>query len=76
MSYRVGILTFLLTGLSNIFVTAQSQIFVPLKFAFPDSILTTPKTYVYKNTVSGALRYRDVSLIRKAKRDNHQLEGV
>jgi len=58
-------LTFLFTGVLHVFVTAQSQIFVPLKFAFPDSILTTPKTYVYKNAVSGALHYRDVSLIRK-----------
>src|SRR5678816_3584505 len=65
MSYRVGMLTFLFTGALHVFVTAQSQVFVPLKFAFPDSILTTPKTYVYKNVVSGALRYRDVSLIRK-----------
>ncbi len=65
MRYRVGMLTFLFTGVLHVFVTAQSQVFVPLKFAFPDSILTTPKTYVYKNVVSRALRYRDVSLIRK-----------
>lgn len=65
MSYRVGLLTFLLTGVLHVLVIAQSQIFVPLKFSFPDSILSTPKTYVYKNAVSGVLRYRDVILIRK-----------
>src|SRR4029079_290181 len=65
MSYRVSVLMFLCTAVLQVFVAAQSQIFVPLKFAFPDSILATPKTYVYKNVVSGALRYRDVSLIRK-----------
>ena len=65
MSYRVSVLMFLFTAVLQVFVAAQSQIFVPLKFTFPDSILTTPKTYVYKNVVSGALRYRDVSLIRK-----------
>ena len=65
MSYRVSMLMFLLTAVLPFFVTAQSQIFVPFNFAFPDSILTTPKTYVYKNAFSGALRYRDVSLTKK-----------
>ena len=65
MSNRVGILTFVLTTVFHFFVTAQSQIFVPLKFAFPDSILTEPKTYVYKNAATGDFRYRDVILKRK-----------
>src|SRR5215203_547003 len=67
MRYRVGFLAFLFTGMLQLFAKAQSQIFVPLQFEYPDSILLTPKTYVYKNADNDALRYRDVILKKKDK---------
>jgi hypothetical protein len=45
---------------------AQPKPFVPLQFEYPESVLTAPKTYVYKNMTTGAFRYRDVSLERNA----------
>lgn len=44
---------------------AQSKPFVPLEFEYPESVLTTPKTYVYKNPVTGAFRYKDLAFEKK-----------
>jgi|GEM_PF-5392660 len=67
MRYRVGILAFVFTAVFPPLAKAQTQIFIPLKFAYPDSILLTPKTYVYKNADNDALRYRDVILKKQDK---------
>jgi hypothetical protein len=47
-------------------VLAQSKPFVPLEFEYPETILTTPKTYVYKNTINGAVRFRDIVFEKRA----------
>jgi len=44
---------------------AQPKPFVPLEFEFPEAVLSMPKTYVYKNTATGALRYKDISFEKK-----------
>lgn len=40
---------------------AQSKPFVPLEYEYPASILSTAKTYVYKNTITSGYRYKDIS---------------
>lgn len=42
-------------------VQAQAKPFIPLDYEYPGSLLSTPKTYVYKNSKTGALRYKDIS---------------
>lgn len=61
------LVAFFVVIFGNLFMqaAAQSKPFVPLEFEFPDAVLNTPKTYVYKNSLTGALRYKDVSLERK-----------
>lgn len=41
--------------------SAQSSAFVPLEYEYPAGILSTPKTYVYKNTITSDYRYKDIS---------------
>jgi hypothetical protein len=65
MTNYVAIVTVLFSVMLQGSVAAQSQIFVPLQFEYPDSILATSKTYVYKNVASGALRYKDIVLKKK-----------
>lgn len=40
---------------------AQSKPFVPLEYEYPLTVLSTPKTYVYKNTITSEYRYKDIS---------------
>jgi hypothetical protein len=65
MTNYAAIVTVLFSVLLRGSVLAQSQTFVPLQFEYPDSILATSKTYVYKNLASGALRYKDIVLKKK-----------
>ena len=53
------------SALAQTIAMAQYKAFVPLEFEYPESILTSPKTYVYKNTITGTLRYKDVSFEKK-----------
>jgi hypothetical protein len=44
------------------FVTfSQSKAFVPLEYEYPSEVLSTPKTYVYKNLATSQLNYKDLS---------------
>ena len=57
-----------LTSLSTLIQTytnAQPGPFVPLDFEYPESVLTVPQTYVYKNSVTGAIRYKDIAFEKK-----------
>lgn len=47
------------------FLQAQSKPFVPLEYEYPATVLSTPKTYVYKNTITSEYRYKDISRIDK-----------
>lgn len=40
---------------------SQSKAFVPLEYEYPHGMLSTPKTYVYKNLTTSQLNYKDVS---------------
>lgn len=40
---------------------SQSKTFVPLEYEYPRGMLSTPKTYVYKNVATSKLSYKDVS---------------
>lgn len=40
---------------------AQTKPFVPLEYEYPSAVLSTPKTYVYKNTITSGYRYKDIS---------------
>jgi hypothetical protein len=46
---------------------AQSAPFVPLEYEYPPTLLSSPKTYVYKNLQTGAFRYKDVAFERSGK---------
>jgi len=57
-----------LTSLSSLTLTptnAQPRTFVPLEFEYPESVLAIPKTYVYKNLVTGSFRYKDLAYEKK-----------
>ena len=45
-------------------VHAQKKSFLPLDYEYPPSLLSTPKTYVYKNEKTGAIRFKDIMLER------------
>ena len=50
------------------FVTfSQSKAFVPLEYEYPRKMLSTPKTYVYKNFTTSQLNYKDL--------DRHDVPG-
>ena len=50
-------LTFIAFELNS---NAQSKSFVPLEYEYPKAMLFSPKTYVYKNSFSTEIRYKDV----------------
>jgi hypothetical protein len=51
-------------GISAGCTHAQSSPFVPLEYEYPQSALSSPKTYIYKDLATGALRYKDIALER------------
>ena len=51
-------------GSPNSYIHAQYKRFVPLEYEYPENLLSTPKTYVYKNPKTDAFRYTDVALER------------
>jgi len=53
------------TSLAQTSLIAQYKAFVPLEFEYPESILSIPKTYVYKNITTGTFRYKDILVERK-----------
>jgi len=44
---------------------AQSKPFVPLEYEYPESVLNSPKTYVYKNIATAELSFKDITLSKK-----------
>jgi hypothetical protein len=45
----------------HLFLMAGLKAFVPIEYEFPKAILSSPKTYVYKNLVTSQFNYKDVS---------------
>lgn len=56
----------LLAFFSYFISNAQSHPFVPLNHEYPEKVLATPKTYVYKNAATGKLSFKDIVLEKKA----------
>ncbi len=43
----------------------QSKPFVPLDYEYPETHLSTPKTYVYKNATTSELNFKDFKMVKK-----------
>ncbi|MGZ3937601.1 MAG: hypothetical protein ACXVLT_02735 [Flavisolibacter sp.] len=54
-------------GFPSTQISAQSKPFVPLEYEYPPALLSSPKTYVYKNLKTGLFRYKDLAFERNDK---------
>jgi len=63
--HLTDLVVFIFFGAFTTFATAQHKPFVPLEYEYPRSVLNEPKTYVYKNILTGVLRYKDITFEKR-----------